>query len=234
MRREPRARNCRRRRPHRAGSDACAADRHPEFPPQPAAANWPSDRCNPPSARSAVARPPPRRIGPILGELGLAMLAAQQPHRIVQIGIQQPVMLDHRADRRIADQRRAQVPRPNRPPVRRSTSSSDTAASSRQLRGAVGEVQRRSDVGRGLRALGEQIEEPQPHAGVQDLRVDEARAHIEQRARAPSRRAARQRKCRRPALKSRIAQPSVSDGEVAIAQGHGGGPLGRRTRQFTR
>ena len=66
-----------------------------------------------------------------------------------------------------------------------------------------------------LWAFGEDGEEVELHAGIEDLGVDEASRQIEERARPPARHAAGQRKAARPAPEIRAGHKPVMPGRVA-------------------
>ena len=135
----------------------------------------------------------------------LAARAAQQRDRIAQIGVEQGVVLDHRGDRRIAEQRRAQR-RPVRSArrARRSTSRSDDRRG-KQPRGRI--VRQRQPRATSRAAVcgrsRQDLEHSQPARRPAAPASRRSRRKIEQRARASSRDRPRQREAGGPALEPR-------------------------------
>ena len=126
------------------------------------------------------------------------------------------MMLHHGADRGIAHQRGAEASQPEaagRPPLHQAQRDGGLEQA---FRGVERYREPRRDVIRSQRAFRQQIEQLEPHASEQNLRVHEAGADIEQRARPLARRRSGERKGGRPALKFRVRQPPIANGEIAV------------------
>ena len=126
-------------------------------------------------------------------------------------------MLDHRGDAGIAHQRRAERPEPV-------TAAAPALQQLQRDRGASSSTVASAGSGRprdnaaALSGPSARIEQPQPDAGQQHLRVDEAGAEIEQRARAPPRDRPGQRKSACPALEILIRKQPVAQTEQPVVQ----------------
>ena len=121
-------------------------------------------------------------------------------------------MLDHRGDAGIAhaSRRRAAPARSGRAPrCSQQVAARPRPRSSRAVR-VWRQRQPRRQLGRGLRPVGQQLEQAQPDAGEQHLRVDEPGAEIEQRARRAAGDRPRQREGGRPALEARARPAAVA------------------------
>jgi len=152
--------------------------------------------------------------------LCLALLAAQEPHRIIEIGVEEPMVLDHGAHGRIADQRGAEAAEPKAAAVAPIRQIERYGRIEQQFRRVGREIQRFGD-GRGrLWSRGEKVEKPEPHARVKNLRINEARAQIEECTSPPSRRAPREWKRGGPALEAWVTEPPVPDRRISISPWH--------------
>ena len=141
-------------------------------------------------------------VAPEATELGPALLPAEEGHGIFEVAIKQRVVRDHAADGRIAHERSA---------VHTETESAPAAALyelqrgggvEEARRGVEGEAQRGCELAGRLRTLDERLEYAEPDYRMEDLRINEPRAEIEEGGRAATSDESRERKARRPALKS--------------------------------
>jgi hypothetical protein len=151
-------------------------------------------------------------IGPEAGDGRSPRLAAQQRDRILQIGVEQRVVFDHGGDAGVADHRRAERTQPPERPAATLDQAQRRCRRQQPLHGSgTHRKPCRQRVG-GLRPFEQDIEQAQLQAGQQHLRIDEARAHVEQRAGALSGDRPGQGKGRGPALESRVRQQAVAPG----------------------
>ena len=163
------------------------------------------------------------RIGPVMRQAALTVLAAQQRHGIAEVGVQRGVMPDHGGDAGIAQQRRTERPEPI---ARRATALQQLQRASRlaQARHRVGRHRGTRRQRCGVARPGTQgLEQIELHAGRQRLRIDKAGAEIEQLRRPLARNRPRQRKRRRPALERSARQQPIPPAAPAITEARGGG-----------
>ena len=128
------------------------------------------------------------------------------------------MVLDHRCDGGVADQRRPQRSEPETA----ATALLDQTQRSRRHQQTLRRILRQAQTGcqrrQGLRLLGQQVEEPQAHAGEQHLRIDKTRHQIEEAASTSLRDRARQWEAGRPAPETTAADQAIAPGAPAIDQ----------------
>ena len=207
--RRPRRGKRLRRRRRRARRGAARRRRRRARPRRPAPATATSIR------RKAHRRARPRRLPAAHRRAGVPHRARSAADCVVvsprsnatgsrEIVVEQRVVLDEGGDGGIAEHRGAEIGERKAAVAgraRRASAPPRRAAAARvasKVRPSSGPSEPRR-----ARPVGEPCEHVEPHAGREDLRIDEAGAEIEQRARLFARDGAGERKRSRPALKSR-------------------------------
>ena len=153
-----------------------------------------------------------RRIGPIIGEPRLRrFIAAQQSHGIGEIGVEHGLMRDERERRRIADERRAELAEAEALLAAPLDEAERGGGVQQPRRGVDRELELLGDLLHIARLLEQKLQELQPHAGEQHLRIDEAGAEIEHVPRAPSRLGAGQRMRGGEALEARARHEPIPE-----------------------
>ena len=128
-------------------------------------------------------------------------------------------MLDERGDGGIAEHRRAEIVKSESAARKRANEPERRRRAQQTQRGLRRKAKRRRQgLGR-ARPRGQPLEQFEPHAGEQNLGVDEARAEIEQVARATTGDPPGQGRLRRPALKAGVGDQPVAQAQPTFAPG---------------